>query len=412
MSTWGEWGSAPSSVIRWPSEAQAAPAMPARAARTLDLAQRCARRGQLARAERLARHAYGVLRSSGREVREVVFLCGQLALARGNLAEAGPWFHGALAASDRGRTTDELDIRALLWLGLAAYLQDDGALAETRLSAACRWAGQGERREQLRARCQGFLGWVMARGSEVKTGIEHLEQAAQTFRRHRRMADATAFDALCAAAEARIGQTSRAHRRLASARVTTSTAVQALIDLAESVVELRDARWALEHGEIARAQRLARDARGRADRAIAQKLPAEPERWIQRRMLESVLNDLEGPLAAGAGQGPIVEVSQDGAWFRTIEAEVVGCERRPVLRRLLVELARQRIEHPGRPIPGPELFAAGWPDQRISSASAKNRLKVAISTLRKMGFGAAIIGDRSGYRIDPRVPVRLVDDPR
>ncbi|NJK88034.1 MAG: hypothetical protein HC923_00655, partial [Myxococcales bacterium] len=110
--------------------------------------------------------------------------------------------------------------------------------------------------------------------------------------------------------------------------------------------------------------------------------------------------------------GPVIEVDPSGAWFRGLDDSLVVCDRRPVLRRLVVELAKQRIERPGRPIPGNELFAAGWPDQRITPASAKNRLKVAVSTLRKMGLGTSIIGDRSGYRIDPRVPVRFVETPR
>jgi hypothetical protein len=382
---------------------------PAERARTL--AERSARAGRLERAERLARHAYGLLRRSAGDVRETVFLLGQIALAKGNTADAGPWFHGALAASDRGREADVLDIEALLWLALAAFIQGDRALAETRLSAACRWAGQGDAPEPLEARCRGFLGWIMSRGTELEAGVEHLEHATLTLRRHRRVADATAFDALCAAAEARSGQAARAQRRLAGARVTTSPSVQPLLDLAEAAVELGEARWAFEHGELPRAQRLAQAARARSDGAASRPIPGPPERWLQRRLLASTLRELEGPLSASASGGPVVEIAHDGAWFRTSDAATVACERRPVLRRLLVELARQRIEHPGRPIPGAELFAAGWPDQRISMASAKNRLKVAISTLRKMGFGASIVGDRAGYRIDPRVAVRLVDSP-
>jgi hypothetical protein len=405
---WSDWERVSTTPVAVAAATRAAPSAP----RALALAGRCAERGHLARADRLARFAYGHLRRQGCDVRQAVFLLGQIALARGHLADAGPWFHGALAASDRSRSADRLDIEALLWLALAAFLQGDRALAETRLTAACRWAGQSDAPELSQARCRGFLGWMMSRGSELKTGVDHLEQAAQTFRRHRRTAEATAFDALCAAAEARSGQTARAHRRLASARVTTSVSVQPLLDLAEAIVELREARWAFEHAELARAQRLAQSARARGEAALDARLAGPPERWIQRRVLGAALADLEGPLAAGSRAGPVIEVAHDGAWFRTLDADTVGCERRPVLRRLLVELSRQRIEHPGRPIPGAELFAAGWPDQRISVASAKNRLKVAISTLRKMGFGPAIVGDRSGYRIDPRVSVRLVDAAR
>lgn len=382
-----------------------------RGQRAARLAARCAGRGRLARAERLARFAYGQVRRSGRDVREIVFLLGQIALAHGRPEDAGPWFHLALAASDRGRPADALDIEALLWLAVSAFAHGDLALAETRLTAAVRWASQREADAPLAARCRGFLGWIRARAAEPGSGVDDLDFAATALRRHRQVPDATAFDALCAAAEARSGQASRAHRRLASARVTTSPSVQPLLDLSEAVVELSEARWAFEHGEVARAQRLTQAARARADSFGTEPVPGPPERWIQRRLLVAILRELERPLAVGTHSGPVIEVARDGAWFRDVDAHEapVGCERRPVLRRLLVELAHQRVAHPGRPIPGTELFAAGWPDQRISPASAKNRLKVAISTLRKMGFGPAILGDRSGYRIDPRVTVRWVD---
>ena len=131
MSIWGDWDASPTPMLPWgaPRSVKPRPSPPAERARSL--AERGARAGRLARAERLARHAYGLLRRSGGDVRETVFLLGQIALARGNPGDAGPWFHGALAASDRGRRADALDIEALLWLALAAFIQGDRALAET-----------------------------------------------------------------------------------------------------------------------------------------------------------------------------------------------------------------------------------------------------------------------------------------
>ncbi len=56
-----------------------------------------------------------------------------------------------------------------------------------------------------------------------------------------------------------------------------------------------------------------------------------------------------------------------------------------------------------------DLFAVGWPGERIEQRSARNRLKVAMSTLRKMGFGSTLVGDRGGYRLKPDVPVEVVE---
>ncbi len=414
VSVWGDAGAlTPLPGANWSHPANLDRASSEAAHRALELGYRAARRGRLHRAEKLARWAHSSLRQRpGADLRSAVVLLGQVCLARGRPAEAGPLFHAALATAEKGRVADPIDIEAFLWLGLAAFIQGDRALSETRLAAACRWARGPEGSTKLEARCRGFLGWVQSCGPDGSAAISHLDHAIQTLLREREVEEAVAFDALCAAAEGRWFHGARAQRRLASARVTSSRAVLPLLELAEALVSMSEAHWALDRGDTAGAETRAERAKVLARDAGTARLWAGPERHVQRALLAQALNELRRPRPADHQPGRVVEVAADGAWFRAPDSPTVGCERRPVLRRLLVELARQRIEHPGRPIPGDELFAAGWPDQRISVSSAKNRLKVAISTLRKMGFGGAIVGDRSGYRIDPRTPIRLVDSAR
>jgi len=52
---------------------------------------------------------------------------------------------------------------------------------------------------------------------------------------------------------------------------------------------------------------------------------------------------------------------------------------------------------------------AGWPDEeRISLESARNRLKVAVSTLRKSGLEPILQTHAKGYLLDPGIPIRSI----
>ena len=102
-------------------------------------------------------------------------------------------------------------------------------------------------------------------------------------------------------------------------------------------------------------------------------------------------------------------VHQDGDWFDVPGGARVSCRHRTHLRRLLKALAHHRVQHPGEALNADALFAVGWPGERIEPRSARNRLKVAMSTLRKMGFGATLVGDREGYRLKRDIPVEVVE---
>lgn len=99
----------------------------------------------------------------------------------------------------------------------------------------------------------------------------------------------------------------------------------------------------------------------------------------------------------------------EGDWFDVPGGGRVSCRHRTHLRRLLKALAHHRVHHPGEALTADDLFAVGWPGERIEARSARNRLKVAMSTLRKMGFGTTLVGDRDGYRLKREIPVEVVE---
>lgn len=80
-----------------------------------------------------------------------------------------------------------------------------------------------------------------------------------------------------------------------------------------------------------------------------------------------------------------------------IEGETVDLSRHPRLWRVFTALWSAE-----RPLDVDAVFAAGWPDERIGRRSVKNRVHVALSTLRKMGLSAVIESREEGYRITAR----------
>lgn len=94
-------------------------------------------------------------------------------------------------------------------------------------------------------------------------------------------------------------------------------------------------------------------------------------------------------------------VADDGAWIELHDGRHVHCDRRLATQRLLAALAKARRERPGRAIAMDELITAGWPGERLQAAAGKNRLRVALSWLRKNGLGQALASATNGYFLNP-----------
>ncbi|MCZ7679248.1 MAG: hypothetical protein M5U28_11030 [Sandaracinaceae bacterium] len=99
-------------------------------------------------------------------------------------------------------------------------------------------------------------------------------------------------------------------------------------------------------------------------------------------------------------------VASDGAFVERSGARTEVPGRGP-LRRLVVALCAARVERPGAGLDVAELFAAGWPGERASACSARNRVHVAVSTLRKLSLAGDPESHSGKYRISPAVSVEL-----
>jgi len=102
-------------------------------------------------------------------------------------------------------------------------------------------------------------------------------------------------------------------------------------------------------------------------------------------------------------------VASDRSWLRGPGAERSAVSSKKVLRRILAAFVERRLSAPSSPLTPDELVRRGWPDERVASGAAGNRLQVALTQLRKLGLERALIRRADGYLIDPEIPLFVVD---
>lgn len=73
--------------------------------------------------------------------------------------------------------------------------------------------------------------------------------------------------------------------------------------------------------------------------------------------------------------------------------------------RILAALVECRFESPGATVSPRALMQRGWPTEELDEPVARNRLHVALHTLRKLGLEPLERTD-GAYRLSPDVPAR------
>jgi hypothetical protein len=64
----------------------------------------------------------------------------------------------------------------------------------------------------------------------------------------------------------------------------------------------------------------------------------------------------------------------------------IDLRRRLLLRRIVLALVEHHLSVPGEALSPAALIEAGWPGERMTAASGRNRLHVALATLRALGL--------------------------
>jgi predicted ATPase len=133
------------------------------------------------------------------------------------------------------------------------------------------------------------------------------------------------------------------------------------------------------------------------------RLPIEDAR-LALPLLRRVLRETED-------RGRTWTFAARGASFRAPSGGAVELASRAPLARIVDALVRHRLERPGELLAKEPLIRAAWPDEaRLPMGPGANRLKVAVSTLRRMGLEPIIVSKRGGYMLDPSVPLRVEDE--
>lgn len=332
-----------------------------------------------------------------------------MAHERGDLAGARDTFERALHSA---RTLELPLAEATILQNLGPVLQELGNRHD---AAACfRQAIESHRRLGHR-RFEGIAEYDLASLAleedslgEARTGFERAVQLASEVGDRREFGLSLALLAVCHAL---------AHElELASLEMTTAERVlrslgqpslllalelhRAHLDLAAS---LRD--WEAGNPD-ARAQKLAtvRDTLARASSQFhdsdaqdhALRPSGDEARYAARILQRAYQRHLALTHAA--------LVDRDGRWFQPPGADRVHLTNRPPLQRLLRALIQRRIDAPNHPVAVADLIRAGWPDEKGVTKAAKNRLHVAITTLRKSGLDPHLIHTAGGYQLTNVMP--------
>jgi hypothetical protein len=139
--------------------------------------------------------------------------------------------------------------------------------------------------------------------------------------------------------------------------------------------------------------------------AVLARSPVTEEVRFALRYLGSTERSAEEPVPSSRTVREVV-MGDDGAWIRGPDGRVLELTKRPVLRRLVHALAREREKAPGKAVSASRLLKHIWPNEKILARAAMNRLYVAITRLRDEGLVDAIVRTADGYLLSPEVGFR------
>jgi predicted ATPase len=164
------------------------------------------------------------------------------------------------------------------------------------------------------------------------------------------------------------------HRRAAASRLRAAEKHPELIESAREVYDWRDVSL-----DVRVACRLAKRA---VDAVAALRLP---ELFL-----------------VVARESARIRPRPDGDW--------VDLRSRRVLQRILERLVAERLAAVGAVVSAESLVEAGWPGQALSTPAARNRLHVALGSLRQLGLEEILETVPGGWRIRADVPVLRAED--
>lgn len=266
--------------------------------------------------------------------------------------------------------------------------------------AEAQWVGSF----RLAAMFRGYLGTCLLEQGALDDARAALQRAIDDLGVFERMASRALFRSCLAVIDAASADVDAAERELGLARSELDRSPEQVflrraVEVHAGHVDLAKARAAAAAGHAADSEALRSAARGRLDvSGFAQ----SDVRFAQRLLARA----LEGQIQPGPEK--VWKIHETGLWFEPPYGERVELGRKHALRRLLVRLAEAHRAGSEIPLAAGELIAAGWPGERIQEHAAKNRLRVALHTLRRLGLSDLLATHADGYRLDPSGRVEVV----
>lgn len=329
------------------------------------LADHLRHHGDATRAEQLYRRALAALDDPRSRARLTASLAGLVA-ERGDLDEAETLYAQAVASARAAADA----------VAEAAALQNFGLLLQER--------GELDRAESM---SRDALKLHTALGHRRFEAIAHLDLAGLALERARPL-DAKR-EAEAAIELARRAGDRREHAiahllRAVSLAMLDEDATHAFAEATTLVTQL-DEPGLLSALAFHRAHLLELES---AREVLAQPAEGDDAR-LARRVLSAALQRTERSSREAS-------VALDGTWLRLPSGETVDLSSRAVLCAIVARLADGLRR--GDPVSADALIAAGWGD-RATTKSAKNRLHVALATLRKLGLAEHLERSADGYRL-------------
>lgn len=229
------------------------------------------------------------------------------------------------------------------------------------------------------------------------------------------------FTLVLAASLAELGRIERARQLVPKALAPLAGVFAAVGDVLAGVVDLAEARAALEAGEAERAfgrtmvltQRIALARRVRVEGGASPDLPHMVDisddlritlRYVEERA-QAVMSMMKNNARLEGGGRSVLGVAPGAVRFR-FRGDTTSLVSRPLLARLLWVLTQRSLG--GQRASSEDLVTAGWPDEKLTHRAGRTRLYVALGELRKLGLRDVIRSGPRGYALDVPIEIDLI----
>lgn len=219
-----------------------------------------------------------------------------------------------------------------------------------------------------------------------------------------------------------------AARLLSTLEGARQSVLSSLLHLLEGVLEVHTARWepdAVQASKLLQAAEMRLSEQGAGGTTASAQTSFYEQMAIQLLQAgllvaarhrsaaavkgdPSALTSPERPRAALVSPplpDRVLVVDPQGQWFERAGQARVVLTRRRTLCLLLRALAEARVAACGTALAVHDLFAAGWPDQRVQHQAATFRVYSALASLRRLGLEEVLINQYGGYLLDPGMAV-------